>query len=188
MAMAVSRSEQMTPARLRAARREGITAAPFSRRLFQWVTVLVLSLLCYLFVSRCFVQIVRVQGESMVPTLRDSDTYVLNHWIYYLHPPQRGDVVVLKDPSDGGCVVKRIIAKDGDFVRLKNGRVYVNGRELKESYLPSSTPTYPAGVGEQLIVCGHGRYFVLGDNRNNSYDSRMYGPVPRANILGMIRF
>ena len=72
-------------------------------------------------------------------------------------------------------------------VFLKDGAVYVNGTKLNEPYLPYATPTYACGaVQEQLIMCGKDQYFLLGDNRMNSADSRVYGPVPRQNILGMI--
>jgi signal peptidase I len=93
----------------------------------------------------------------------------------------------LRDPSDNGFSVKRVIAAAGDSVYLKDGSVYLNGRQLDEPYLPAGTFT---GTGERyrdkLILCGTGQYFVLGDNRMNSIDSRVYGPVPRQNILGMI--
>lgn len=150
-----------------------------------WALLILLAACTYLFLSRYVLEMVQVRGQSMVPTLHDSDRYFLNRWVYYLRPPNRGDVVVLKDPSDGGYAVKRVIGRSGDSIFLKNGRVYLNGRELREPYLAPHTPTdtYRAS-DEELIICGHNQYFVMGDNRPDSFDSRIYGPVPRRNIVG----
>jgi signal peptidase I len=83
--------------------------------------------------------------------------------------------------------VKRIIGVSGDSIYLKEGAVFINGRKLSEPYLPASTPTYPYGSSqEQFIICGKDQYFLLGDNRMNSADSRSYGPVARNRILGLI--
>ncbi len=84
-------------------------------------------------------------------------------------------------------MVKRVIASAGDSIYFKEGRVYINGQKLSEPYLLPGTPTYTFSKEQELlIVCGNNQYFVLGDNRNNSYDSRYYGPVPRQNILGAL--
>jgi len=146
-----------------------------------------LAFLSYFIISHFFFQSVRVVGRSMVPTLRDSQQYLLNRWIYHFRAPQRTEVVVIRDPTDHGFSVKRIIGVAGDSIYLKGGSVYVNGRRLNEPYLEVSTPTYPYGrTQEQLVVCGKNQYFVLGDNRMNSADSRTYGPITRNSILGMI--
>jgi len=141
----------------------------------------------YHFTSRFMFQSVQIVGASMSPTLHDSERYVLNRLVYRIRDPRPQDIVVLRDPSDNCYAVKRIIAKEGDLVHIKNGHLFVNGKELNEPYLPKETPTYPAPRHEeQMWVCGVNQYFVLGDNRNNSADSRVYGTVPRENILGLI--
>jgi signal peptidase I len=161
----------------------------YSAKICQWLALIILATGCFLVINRFILQTVQVQGHSMVPTLHDADRCFLNRWIYYLHPPRTGDVVVLKDPSDGGYAVKRIIGTSGDSVHLKGGGVFVNGRRLNEPYLLAGVPTYTGSlVSEELIVCGRNQYFVLGDNRTNSLDSRVYGPVPRQNILGAILY
>src|SRR5581483_3822287 len=131
----------------------------------------------YLFIGHFVLQTVQVVGESMLPTLHDSDLYFLNRWAYYLHPPRPSDIVVVKDPTDGVFVVKRVIGTPGDSIYFKQGQVYLNGSKLKEPYLRYGTMTFAnTQVSEALVLCGRDQYFILGDNRNNSYDSRMYGP------------
>jgi signal peptidase I len=157
------------------------------QQVFQCTILAALALASYLLVSRCFVQSVEVVGKSMQPTLHDADYCLLNRSAYYFRPPERRDVVVIRDPADRGYSVKRIIATEGESVYIRNGAVYVNGRKLAEPYLRPGTLTFAsATMPDQFIICGRGQYFVLGDNRGNSADSRAYGPVPRQNILGLI--
>jgi len=162
-------------------------AGSILRQTFQCLVMAILATASYFVISHCFLQSVRVIGRSMVPTLHDSQHYLLNRWIYHVHPPRHLDIVVLRDPSDNGFSVKRVIATPGDSICLKDGSVYVNGCKLDEPYLAPGTLTlidskYP----DQLVRCGKDQFFVLGDNRLNSIDSRAYGLVPRRNILGPI--
>ncbi len=156
----------------------------------QAATVLLMVVFGYAvfqFATHFVIQSVQVIGASMTPTLHDSGRYVLNRWIYHVRDPKPQEIVVLRDPADNCYAVKRIIAKEGDTVHVKDGHLFVNGKLLSEPYLPPETPTYPGPkVREQLWVCGVNQYFVLGDNRNNSADSRVYGTVSRQNILGMV--
>ncbi len=154
---------------------------------YHFLALGILAVASYFLVSHFLLQSVKVVGRSMVPTLYDSQHYLLNRWVYYLHAPHHSDVVVLRDPSDNGFSVKRIVATPGDSIYMKGGCVYVNGRKLKETYLVPGTPTFTdSRYRDQLIFCAKDQYFVLGDNRLNSIDSRTYGPVPRGNILGPI--
>lgn len=143
---------------------------------------------CFQFITHYVLQSVQVVGGSMSPTLHDSGRYVLNRWVYHLREPQPKDIVVLRDPEDRSYAVKRIVAQQGDRVYVNRaGQIFVNGKLLNEPYLPPGTMTYAsAKVPEQMWVCGTNRYFVLGDNRNNSADSRIYGAVPRQDILGLV--
>src|SRR5262245_17119760 len=154
---------------------------PIRQQILQCLYVAALATASYLFVSHFLVEGVQVVGPSMAPTLQNSQSYLLNRWVYYLRAPRRCDVVVLRDPVDNCCAVKRIIATAGDTIYLKDGAVYVNGRKLDEPYLPPGTLTYPyAGNAEQTFKCAKDQYFVLGDNRTNSADSRTYGVIGRS--------
>jgi signal peptidase I len=153
----------------------------------QLCIVACLAFAAYFLISRFLLQSVTVVGLSMSPTLSDSQRYLLNRWVFHIRTPHKSDIVVLRDPLDNGYSVKRVIAVRGDSVYLKDGNVYVNGQRLDEPYLPSGTPTYTSSAfREQFFKCGPNQYFVLGDNRRNSLDSRIYGPVPRQNILGLL--
>lgn len=156
----------------------------------QVLSCLVIAALAYgtfEFVSHYVLQSVQVIGASMSPTLHDSERYVLNRFIYHVREPRPRDIVVLRDPADDCYAVKRIIAKEGDTVFVKEGHLFVNGKLLDEPYLAPNTPTHAGPrYREQMWICGVNQYFVLGDNRNNSADSRIYGTIPRQSILGMV--
>jgi len=141
----------------------------------------------FVLITHFVIQSVEVVGNSMAPTLENSGRYVLNRWVYLVREPQPADIVVLLEPDDHSYAVKRIIAREGDSVHLKDGKVIVNGRPLDEPYLAPGTLTYAKPTAkEQFEICGKDNYFVMGDNRQNSHDSRIFGCVPRQNILGVI--
>ena len=151
------------------------------------VIILALSACAYGVISTCVLESVEVVGTSMVPTLRENGRYLLNRWEFNEREPARRDVVVIRDPVDHGFSVKRIIAVAGDVVIFQNGRVYVNGKPLREPYLVPGTRTEPnSSNAVYSIKCGRDEYFVLGDNRSASIDSRVYGPVSREGILGLV--
>ena len=167
--------------------KQGAHTPSFLQQIYQAISVAGLAMASYFVISHFVLQSVQVVGVSMAPTLHDSQQYLLNRWVYYFRAPRRSDVVVLRDPVDNGFAVKRVIATAGDCVLLKEGKVFVNGCRLVEPYLASGTPTFPyLSEKEEPITLGRDQYFVLGDNRKNSADSRTYGPVSRRSILGLI--
>jgi signal peptidase I len=159
----------------------------FIQQICHCLTIGALAVGSYFVFSHYVLQSVEVSGSSMFPTLHDSDRYFLNRWSYNFREPRRGEIVVVKDPTDGAYCVKRVVGMPGDSLYFENGRLFVNGEELAEPYLRRGTRTFtPERIQQELVACGKDRYYVLGDNRNNSFDSRFYGPIARENILGVV--
>jgi signal peptidase I len=131
------------------------------------------------------VQVARVDGLSMAPTLEDHDRLIVNKLVYELGEPRPGDIVMLYYPlNPEKMFVKRVIAREGDSVRIVDGRVYVNDIPLHDEYVPAEFRSHD-DWGPQVIQQGY--YFVMGDHRNNSSDSRHWGPVPKKYIVGKVK-
>ena len=143
---------------------------------------LVLAGLLFLAINAVSARI-RVDGSSMVPTLNDGQFVMVNRLIYKYSDPNHGDVVVFHYPRDPDQeYIKRIIGLPGDTVMIRNGQTYLNGQQVDEPYIAASTNT----TGEWKVPGDH--LFVLGDNRNNSQDSRNFGFVSMENIIGKAIF
>lgn len=145
-------------------------------------------LVIYIFIMRPF----QVSGQSMFPTFKDKE-YILTNLIgLRLGPPHKGDVVVFKAPKEEEKdFIKRVIGEPGDTVSLKEGLVYVNGKLLDESeYLASDVRTYGGSFLKDVesVVAPEGNYFVMGDNRMYSSDSREWGFLPKSDIIGVSFF
>jgi signal peptidase I len=121
----------------------------------------------------------RIEGDSMEPNLHNGEYVLIDKISYLLHPPERGDVVVFTPPNNERDYIKRVIGLPGDTVEIKGGQVYVNGVILDEPYLTS-----PTNGSDREFQVEEGHYFVLGDNRNNSSDSRSIGTITPQRIVG----
>lgn len=124
----------------------------------------------------------RVADVSMLPSLKPGDYFLINKLVYRLHPPRRGDLVVVRAPNHPRWYyVKRVIGLPGETLSLSEGNVYLNGERLTEPYARGSTyPNLPP------IRIPEGSYFLMGDNRMDSEDSRQFGPVSKKKILGKL--
>jgi signal peptidase I len=130
-------------------------------------------------------QVARVDGLSMAPTLEDHDRLIVNKLVYELGDPRPGDIVMLYYPiNPEKMFVKRVIAKEGDTVRIVDGHVYVNDIPLRDDYVPAEFRSHD-DYGPTTVQAGY--YFVMGDHRNNSSDSRHWGFVPKKYIVGKVK-
>jgi signal peptidase I len=151
-----------------------------------WLRDVVISLAVSAFFIIFLYQPVKVEGTSMMPTLQDQERVFINKFVYKLEPIARGDVVVFRYPRDPAkSYIKRVIAIAGDRVRIQDGVVFVNGRRLSEPYVPEQ---YEDVRSSPEVVVPPYSYFVLGDHRNLSNDSRDFGPVDEDFIYGKAVF
>lgn len=180
--------EQISPAGEAVTAEEPTAAVVAPRRsgLRSWVRDLVISISVSTFIIIFLYQPVRVEGTSMLPMLEDQDRLFINKLAYRVGSIHRGDVVVFLYPHDHQkSYIKRVIALPGDTLRIDHGRVYVNGRLSAESYVP---PRFEDDRSLPEETIPDRSYFVMGDHRSISSDSRDFGPVDRDLIYGKAAF
>jgi len=169
--------------------RPGRSIPPVSRAfpvLSIWLRDLIISLAISAFIIIFLYQPVKVEGTSMMPSLDDQERIFVNKFVYRIEPIERGDIIVFHYPRDPSkSFIKRVIAIAGDRVRIEAGQVFVNDQALDEEYVPHAfidERSYPE------IVVPADSYFVLGDHRTMSNDSRDFGPVAAGYIYGKAVF
>ncbi len=156
------------------------------RALLVWLRDLGLSVVIAIVVIIFLYQPVKVEGTSMLPALADQERIFVNKFIYRLGQIERGDLVVFWYPADPTkSYIKRVVGLPGDVVAIDRGIVYINGKPLREEYVPRQFRDY--GTMAPRVV-EPDTYFVLGDHRNSSNDSRNWGLVPRKDIYGKAVF
>ncbi len=147
------------------------------------IETIVLTLLLF-FIIRLAVQNFNIDGHSMEPSLHNNELILVDKWSYQLHPPARGDVIVfVAPPNPSQDYIKRIIGLPGDIISIHGNTVIVDGQTLSETYVAPQNQGNPYPSFSNRLVPPNA-YFVLGDNRAGSSDSRDWGCVPRQNIIG----
>jgi len=162
--------------------------SPLSGLTFHWLRDLMVSVILAIFVILFVYQPVKVEGTSMMPTLTDKERIFINKFVYRfgIEDIRRGDMAVFQYPNDPAkSYIKRIIALPGDTIQIDNGMVRLNGKVLKEPYVPE---TYRDTISTDKIEVPADHYYVLGDHRSMSNDSRSWGLVHRRFIYGKAAF
>jgi signal peptidase I len=164
------------------------------RWLVEWAAVAVIALSLAVVVRTFVAQMFFIPSGSMLPTLQIGERIVVDKLSYNFGSVERGDIVVFAKPpleqADYSDLVKRVIGLPGNVISLSDGHVDINGRQLAEPWLPNPPPpTYPSPVPEAFSLqhpyrVPPGEYFVMGDNRTDSEDSRYFGPIPKSLIVG----
>ncbi len=166
----------------------------WKKEVLEWVASILIAVVLALTIRQYVFTLVKVQGASMEPTLSNSDRLYVNRFFY---TPQKGDVIIFEPASaPGHPYVKRIIATEGDtvYIDFKTGDVYINDTLIQEPYIKEKTKKKGMYIINQEKTVGYSRenpivikpdhYFVMGDNRNNSKDSRELGQIPKEEIMG----
>lgn len=153
------------------------------KEIFEWIKTIVLSLIIALIITT-FVKPTIVKNYSMSPTLNENNFLLINRFLYKRSTPETGDIVVFESDlktEDGQdkLLIKRVIGVPGDEIKINDGKVYINGDLLEEEYIPG---VYTEGNIDMLIP--ENKIFVMGDNRNNSLDSRELGLVDFETVVG----
>ena len=158
---------------------------------FELIKVVVVSLAIIIPVRYYLIQPFYVKGASMEPNFYDKEYLIIDEISYRFHEPARGDIIVFRYPrNQEEYFIKRVIGLPGEKVQIKDGFVYIynqanpQGLKLEETYLPANDKTY--GLNEETVTLSASEYYVIGDNRNSSKDSRSFGPVAKKLIIGRV--
>jgi signal peptidase I len=146
--------------------------------------VVVPAIVLFLIIKTFFLESRYVPTPSMVPTIQIQDRFLLNKTAYWFKTPERYQIVIFKPPAQAGAkddFVKRIIGLPGETIKVHKGVVYINGKPLEEPYI---TPDRAPIMEFSSYIIPDDHVFMMGDNRNNSQDSRFWGPLPIENIKG----
>lgn len=165
----------------------------FLNFLWELVKVVAISLIIIIPIRTFLIQPFYVKGASMEPNFYDKEYLIIDKLSYRMHEPQRGDIIVFKYPNDPKeYFIKRVIGLPGEKVQVKEGGVFIynndhpQGYKLGESYISDSIKTY--AFNEETVTLNAGEYYVMGDNRNASKDSRSFGSVDKSYIIGRVMF
>jgi len=158
---------------------------------FELVKIVVISLVIIIPIRYFLVQPFYVKGASMEPNFYDHEYLIIDEISYRFEAPERGDIIVFRYPKNPQeYFIKRVIGLPGEKIQVKDGQVYVynnehkDGLALQEPYLAEATKTY--SLTDEATSLGNDEYFVFGDNRNSSKDSRSFGPVNKSFIIGQV--
>ncbi|MGA9060708.1 MAG: signal peptidase I [Terracidiphilus sp.] len=163
-----------------------LTQLPKNAGIVLWLRDLLISAAASVFIILFLYQPVRVEGTSMLPRLENRDRLFINKFVYHFTAIERGDVVVFRYPRDPEkSYIKRVIALPGDHIRIEHGRVWLNGKLLHEPYVPEF---YRGSSSMAEMTVPPDCYFVMGDHRSISSDSRDFGPIDRSLIYGKAEF
>jgi signal peptidase I len=167
----------------------GVQSQPLAARLadelIAWLKTLASAAVYATLIVTFGFQVARVDGQSMAPTLHDHDRLIVNKFAYRVGEPRIGDIVMLLYPNDPDkTFVKRVVAAEGDEVRITDGKVYRNGALMDDSFV---LPQYRSHEDFGPTRIRQGYYFVMGDHRNSSSDSRDWGEVPKKYIIGRVQ-
>ncbi len=155
--------------------------------IWEWVKSLVVAFVLAMFIRTFFFQAFKIPSSSMYPTLRIGDHLIANKLVYRFRDPGRGEVVIFKFPDNTRRdFVKRLVGRPGEKVKIAGGKIYIDGKEATDSRIAGREYFNDEGMPEITVPAD--KYFVLGDNSANSYDSRYWGFVPRRDFLGEALF
>jgi signal peptidase I len=166
-------------------RRERVTITRIGAELLAWGKTLVSAAVYAVLIVTFGFQVARVEGMSMQPTLQDQDRLLVNKAAYLFSKPAIGDIVMLNYPRQPDkYFVKRVVAKEFQTVKVVNGRVFVDGNPVPDGFIPDEYIDHSENLPSHTVPEGY--YYVMGDHRNNSSDSRFWDDVPQKYILGRV--